>query len=77
MAIGTQFGFALAGFTPTIAGALMAGETDNWYRVALFACGACVISAIAVLSGPAATHKVLTRDIGLKVGARRSEVGQA
>ena len=77
MAIGTQFGFALAGFTPTIAGALMAGETDNWYRVALFACGACVISAIAVLSGPAATHKVLTRDIGLKVGARRSEVSQA
>jgi MFS family permease len=77
MAIGTQFGFALAGFTPTIAGALMAGETDNWYRVALFACGACIISAIAVLSGPAATHKVLTRDIGLKVGARRSEVSQA
>ena len=30
MAIGTQFGFALAGFTPTIAGALMAGDADNW-----------------------------------------------
>ena len=26
MAIGTQFGFALAGFTPTIAGWLMAGR---------------------------------------------------
>ena len=37
MAIGTQFGFALAGFTPTIAGALMGGDADNWYRVALFA----------------------------------------
>ena len=34
MAIGTQFGFALAGFTPTIAGALMDGEADNWYKVA-------------------------------------------
>ena len=45
MAIGTQFGFALAGFTPSIAGWLMAGETDNWYRVALFACAACAISA--------------------------------
>ena len=54
MAIGTQFGFALAGFTPTIAGALMGGETDNWYKVALFAVGACVISAIAVLTGPTA-----------------------
>ncbi|MEO7350512.1 MAG: MFS transporter [Marmoricola sp.] len=66
MAIGTQFGFALAGFTPTIASALMGGETDNWYRVALFASAACVISAIAVLSGPAGTHRVPTREIGEK-----------
>ena len=29
MAIGTQFGFALAGFTPTIAGALLDGDADN------------------------------------------------
>ena len=36
MAIGTQFGFALAGFTPTIAGALMDGDADNWIKVALF-----------------------------------------
>jgi MFS family permease len=66
MAIGTQFGFALAGFTPTIASALMGGETDNWYRVALFASAACVISAIAVLSGPGNTHRVPTREIGEK-----------
>ncbi|MFD6859354.1 MFS transporter [Rhodococcus sp. NPDC060086] len=64
MAIGTQFGFALAGFTPAIAGALMGGDADNWYRVALFALGAVVISLIAVLSGPKATHTVLTRDLG-------------
>jgi MFS family permease len=64
MAIGTQFGFALAGFTPTIASALMGGEADNWYRVALFACSACVISAVAVLSGPNGTHKVPTREVG-------------
>lgn len=66
MAIGTQFGFALAGFTPTIAGALMAGDADNWWRVAAFASGACVISAIAVLSGPTGTHKVPTRDLGVR-----------
>ncbi|KQP65320.1 MFS transporter [Nocardioides sp. Leaf285] len=64
MAIGTQFGFALAGFTPTIAGALMAGEADNWWRVAAFACGACVVSGVAVLTGPRATHLVATRDLG-------------
>ena len=64
MAIGTQFGFALAGFTPTIAGALMGGETDNWVRVASFASAACAISAIAVLTGPARTHLVPTPDVG-------------
>ena len=64
MAVGTQFGFALAGFTPTIASALMAGDADNWVRVAAFASGACIISAIAVLTGPKATHLVPTRLIG-------------
>ncbi|MFZ2530207.1 MAG: MFS transporter [Rhodococcus sp. (in: high G+C Gram-positive bacteria)] len=65
MAVGTQFGFALAGFTPAIAGALMGGNADNWYRVALFALGAVVICAIAVLTGPNATHKVPTHEVGL------------
>ena len=64
MAIGTQFGFALAGFTPTISGALMAGETDNWVYVALFASAACAISAIAVLTGPARTHTLPTPQVG-------------
>jgi len=64
MAIGTQFGFALAGFTPTIAGALMAGDAGNWYRVAFFAAGACVVSAVAVLTGPADTHRIPTRQLG-------------
>jgi hypothetical protein len=75
MAVGTQFGFALAGFTPTIAGALMAGDADNWVRVAAFASGACIISAIAVLTGPKATHLVPTRLIGAtpkRSGARLS-----
>ncbi len=64
MAIGTQFGFALAGFTPTIAGALMAGDAGNWYRVALFAIAAVAISAVAVMTGPDKTHRVATRDLG-------------
>jgi MFS family permease len=64
MAIGTQFGFALAGFTPTIAGALMGGDSGNWWKVAAFTAGACVISAIAVLTGPGGTNKVPTRELG-------------
>lgn len=72
MAVGTQFGFALAGFTPAIAGALMAGEADNWWRVAAFACGACLVSAIAVLSGPRATHTVPTAEVGLRPTVRET-----
>ena len=64
MAIGTQFGFALAGFTPTIAGAIMGGDADNWVKVAAFASAACAISAIAVLTGPSKTHLVPTPEIG-------------
>ncbi|GAB3083166.1 MFS transporter [Nocardioides zeae] len=79
MAIGTQFGFALAGFTPTISGALMAGDADNWPRVAAFASIACLISAIAVLTGPKDTHRVPTRDLGQHAtrAARRPLVGAA
>lgn len=72
MAIGTQFGFALAGFTPTIAGALMGGDAGNWWRVAAFTAGACVISALAVLSGPSGTHRVPTPDLG-PVAERRAK----
>jgi MFS family permease len=64
MAIGTQFGFALAGFTPTIASALIGSDADNWVRVAIFAAGACVISAIAVATGPGDTHLLTTGDVG-------------
>ena len=63
-AIGTQFGFALAGFTPTIASALIGSDAGNWLRVALFTAAACAISAIAVATGPRATHRVPTGDLG-------------
>ncbi len=72
MAIGTQFGFALAGFTPTIAGALMGGEADNWWKVAAFSVAACLISAAAVMTGPSATHRIPTNEVG-----RRREPGRA
>jgi MFS family permease len=69
MAIGTQFGFALAGFTPTIAGALLGGDPGNWYKVALFTACACALSAVAVLTGPRDTHRVPTPALGAADGA--------
>ncbi len=66
MAIGTQFGFALAGFSPTIAESLLGGNTDNWVKVAVFFAAACVISAIAVATGPSGTHMVPTNRIGVR-----------
>jgi MFS family permease len=68
MAVGTQFGFALAGFAPTIAGALIGGEASNWVRPALFTAGACVISAIAVATGPRATHRLPMSEVGRRGG---------
>jgi MFS family permease len=73
MAVGTQFGFALAGFTPTIATALTGGDPGNWYLVAGFAVVACLISAVAVLSGPKATHTVPIEDLG-RTDAHRDSV---
>lgn len=64
MAVGTQFGFALAGFTPTISGALMGTDAGNWYKVAIFAVLSCVVSAVAVWTGPSATHRLATPEIG-------------
>ncbi len=64
MAIGTQFGFGLAGFTPTIAAALAGTGSDGWSRVAIFAALACAISAIAVATGPKKTHLIPTTELG-------------
>jgi MFS family permease len=66
MAIGTQFGFALAGFSPTIAESLLGGDPGNWTKVALFFAAACAISAIAVATGPRGTHEVPTAEIGAR-----------
>ena len=52
----------------------MAGDADNWYRVAAFAVGACVISAIAVLSGPSRTHTIPTRLVGVRPAAAADRV---
>ena len=45
MAIGTQFGFALAGFSPTIAVAIAGDSANGWIPVSIFVVVICLISA--------------------------------
>ncbi len=48
MAIGTQIGFALGGFAPTISAAIMGTGPNGWMPVAVFTSVTAVISAISV-----------------------------
>jgi MFS family permease len=51
MAVGTQFGFAFAGFAPLIQTALMgAGGTQPWVMPAAYAVFICIVSALSILS---------------------------
>ena len=50
VAVGTQFGFALGGFAPTIAAALAGPKLENWVPVAMLGSGAALIGAIAALT---------------------------
>ncbi|MDQ0379400.1 MFS transporter [Amycolatopsis thermophila] len=68
MAIGTQIGFAIAGFTPTIAAAIAGDKSANWVGVALFTAGLCVLNVIAVLTGRD-NYRVPTPDLGRKAPA--------
>ncbi|QQM20148.1 MHS family MFS transporter [Rhodococcus sp. P-2] len=50
IAIGTQVGFALAGFAPAIGNALMGGDKTHWMPVAILTSVACVICAISAFT---------------------------
>ncbi|MDQ8703918.1 MFS transporter [Streptomyces sp. LHD-70] len=67
MAVGTQIGFAVAGFAVSIAERIAGGDGSNWVGVAIFSAVVCVICAVAVATGRE-THKVPTAQLGLKQG---------
>ena len=50
MAIGTQIGFALGGFAPTISAAILGPGPDGWMPVAALVSVACIVAAISVFS---------------------------
>ncbi|MGW5434636.1 MFS transporter [Streptomyces sp. NPDC004059] len=62
-AIGSQFGFLLAGFAPAIGFAIMGDGVTGWVPVALFAAACGVVSAVAVLTARE-THKIPLADLG-------------
>ncbi|MER6846878.1 MFS transporter [Streptomyces flaveolus] len=72
VAIGTQIGFAVAGFAVTFAAQIAGPDGDDWFAVALFTAALCVPPVIAALSARE-THGVPTEDLGER---SRREVSQ-
>ncbi|MFE5917523.1 MFS transporter [Streptomyces sp. NPDC056468] len=63
MAIGTQIGFAVAGFAVTFAARIAGPDGDDWSAVALFTAALCVPPVVAALSARE-TAKVPTELLG-------------
>ncbi|MFF7046794.1 MFS transporter [Streptomyces griseorubiginosus] len=63
MAIGTQIGFAVAGFAVTFAAQIAGPDGTDWSSVALFTAALCVPPVIAALTARE-THEVATEDLG-------------
>ncbi|BAC69490.1 MFS transporter [Streptomyces avermitilis] len=63
MAIGTQIGFAVAGFAVTFAAQIAGPDGDDWSSVALFASALCIPPIVAALTARE-THKVPTELLG-------------
>ncbi|MGY0071059.1 MFS transporter [Streptomyces sp. QTS137] len=63
MAIGTQIGFAVAGFAVTFAARIAGPDGDDWMAVALFTAALCVPPVVAALSARE-THRVPTEQLG-------------
>ncbi|MFE1315558.1 MFS transporter [Streptomyces sp. NPDC058755] len=71
MAIGTQIGFAAAGFAVTFAAEIAGPGGDDWQAVALFTGALCVPPTLAALSARE-THKVPTELLGERAGRSES-----
>ena len=72
MAIGTQIGFAVAGFAVTFAAQIAGPDGTDWSSVALFTAALCVPPVVAVLSARE-THKVATEQLGERTAREASQ----
>ncbi len=68
MALGTQIGFAGAGFTPTIISTFTSGHSA-WFGAALITVALCVVNIVAVASGRE-TYRVPTAELGERGDSR-------
>ncbi|GAA3219523.1 MFS transporter [Nonomuraea helvata] len=64
MAIGTQIGFAIAGFAPTVATALAGTGPESWLGVSLITAALCLVNVAAVATARE-TYRVPTEELGL------------
>ncbi|MEV6030832.1 MFS transporter [Nonomuraea sp. NPDC052116] len=69
MAIGTQIGFAIAGFAPTVATALAGTGQDSWLGVSVITAVVCLVNVVAVATARE-TYRVPTEQLGLKEPVR-------
>jgi len=72
MAIGTQIGFAIAGFAPSIAAAIQGPGVDGWRPVAYMTFGACLIASITATTARE-TYRVPMQDLGKKEIVRTAQ----
>jgi MFS family permease len=63
MAIGTQIGFALGGFSPTIAAAIAGDGANGWVPVAVLTAAAATVAGLCALTAPETAHVPL-EDLG-------------
>lgn len=68
LAIGTQIGFLMAGFAPSIVAALGGVQEGGWVVISGFTAVICLIAALAALTARE-TKDVPTETLGIKVGA--------
>jgi MFS family permease len=59
MAIGTQIGFALGGFSPAIAAAIVGDGPSGWLPVALLTAGAATVAGVSALTARETAHTPL------------------
>ena len=70
MAIGTQLGFALGGFAPSISAAILGDGPTGWMPVAAFTTAAAVVSALSAFTARE-TYRVPMAQLG-KLGAQEA-----
>jgi MFS family permease len=67
-ALGTQIGFAIGGFAPTVAAALAGGRLSGWLPVSLFTAALCVVAALAAATARE-TYRTPMAELGRRPAA--------